>query len=169
LWIGGGAAGLLSTSGDRAAALVAVTVERPVFKRRLGLRLSAGAETPVSVSFANSSGSAEVLQLPVRMGAYVPIALGVGQLEPGIGVDLDVVAVTFAHGSTSETNLRSTPGIDAALGWALLLPHDIYIRALAQAVTEVPSNVVTAYNHTTIFAVPRFHLALGIELGVWFP
>jgi hypothetical protein len=167
-WVGGGIAGLLTTSGDRAgAALLAVAVERPVFKRRLGLRLSAGAQTRVSVSFAGES--ADVLQFPVRMGAYLPIALGVGQLEPGIGVDLDVIALNFTHGSTSQTNLRATPGIDAALGWALPLPHDFYIRALAQAVTEVPYDFVTASNNTTIFTNPRFHLVLGIELGVWFP
>ena len=167
-WVGGGVAGLLTTSGDRAgAALLAVAVERPVFKRRLGLRLSAGAETGISVSLATES--ADVLQFPVRMGAYLPIALGVGQLEPGIGVDLDVVAVTFTHGSASKTNLRAIPGVDAALGWALPLPHDFYIRALAQAVTQVPYNFVTASNNTTIFTPPRFHLALGIESGVWFP
>ena len=167
-WVGGGVAGLLTASGDRAgAALLAVAVERPVFKRRLGLRLSAGAETGLSVSLPTES--ADVLQFPVRMGAYLPIALGVGQLEPGIGVDLDVVAVTFTNGSTSKTNLRAIPGIDAALGWALPLPHDFYIRALAQAVTQVPYNFVTASNNTTIFTPPRFHLALGIELGVWFP
>ncbi len=167
-WVGGGIAGLLTTSGDRAAAaLLAVAFERPVFKRRLGLRLSAGAETRLSVSLPTES--ADVLQFPVRMGAYLPIALGVGQLEPGIGVDLDVVAVTFTNGSTSKTNLRAIPGIDAALGWALPLAHDFYIRALAQAVTEVPYTFVTASNNTTIFTPPRFHLLLGIELGVWFP
>jgi hypothetical protein len=167
-WVGGGIAGLLTTSGDRAgAALLAVAVERPVFKRRIGLRLSAGAQTRVSVSLPTES--AEVLQFPVRMGAYLPIALGVGQLEPGIGVDLDVIAVSFTHGATSKTSLRATPGIDAALGWALQLPHDFYIRAMAQAVTEVPYNFVTASNNTTIFTSPRFHLVLGIELGVWFP
>ena len=110
-----------------------------------------------------------MLRFPVRMGAYLPISLGVGQLEPGIGVDLGVVAVTFKHGSTSETHLGATPGIDAALGWALQLPHNFYIRALAQAVTEVPYHVVTTSNDTAIFTTPSFRLALGIELGVWFP
>jgi hypothetical protein len=181
-WIGGSAEGLLTTSGDRAAAaILAIAVERPVYRRRLGLRLSAGAETGVSISFATgssvcpttsgttSSCSADMLRFPVRMGAYLPLSLGIGQLEPGIGVDLDVVAVTFRHGSTSETHLGATPGIDAALGWALPLPHHIYIRALAQAVTEVPYHVVTASNNTAIFTTPSFRLALGIELGVWFP
>jgi hypothetical protein len=180
-WIGGSAEGLLTTSGDRAAAaILAIAVERPVFRRRLGLRLSAGAETRTSIPLPTGSTeggicqpsapcSAAVVQFPVRMGAYLPISLGVGQLEPGIGVDLGVVAVTFRHGSTSETHLGATPGIDAALGWALQLPHNIYIRALAQTVTEVPYNVVTASNDRTIFTTPSFRFALGIELGVWFP
>jgi hypothetical protein len=167
-WIGGGAAGIVTASGDRAAAaLLAIAVERPVFKRRLGLRLSAGAETGVSISLA--TGSADVLRFPVRMGAYLPILLGVGQLEPGIGVDLGVVAVSFTHGATSETHLGATPGIDAALGWALQLPHGIYFRSLAEAVTEVPYHVVTISNNKTIFTTPSFHFVIGIELGVWFP
>jgi hypothetical protein len=175
-WIGGSAEGLLTASGDRAgAAVLAITVERPAFGRRLGLRLSGGAETSVSVPVVTgecaqpNACSAEVLRFPVRMGAYLPISLGVGQLEPGIGVDLGVIAVTYRHESTSQTHLAATPGIDAALGWALPLPHHIYIRALAQAVTEVPYHVVTASNNTAIFTTPSFRLALGIELGVWFP
>jgi hypothetical protein len=178
-WLGGSAVGLLTTSGDRAAAAVlALAVERPVFKRRLGLRLSAGAETAVSIplptgststSSCSTGCSADVLRFPVRMGAYVPIPVGLGQLEPGIGVDLGVVAVTFTQGSTSDTHLRAAPGVDAALGWAVQLPHFIYIRSLAEAVTEVPYQLVTASNHTAIFTTPRFRLAVGIELGVWFP
>jgi hypothetical protein len=178
-WIGGSAEGLLTTSGDRAAAaILAIAVERPVSRRRLGLRLSAGAETTsVSVPFstgttvcpASDACSADVRQFPVRMGAYLPISVGVGQLEPGIGVDLDVVAATFRHGSTSQMRLGATPGIDAALGWALQLPHDFYVRALAQVVTEVPLHIVTASNNTTIFTPPSFRLALGIEFGLWFP
>ena len=167
-WLGASGVGLVTPSGDRAAAAtLAIAVERPVFKRRLGLRLSAGAETRVSVRFA--TGSAVVQQLPVRLGAYLPISLGIGQLEPGIGVDLDVLAVSFTHGSTSETHLGSAPGIDAALGWALQLPHDIYFRSLAEAVTEVRYYVVTASNNKAIFTTPSFRFALGIELGVWFP
>jgi hypothetical protein len=175
-WIGGAAVGLLTPSGERAGAVsLAIAHERPVFGRRLGFRLSAGVETELSIPVASGgcvSGnrcSAEVLQFPARIGAYLPISLGLGQLEPGIGGDLDVIAVTFAHGSTSETYLRFTGGIDAALGWALPLPHNIYIRTLAQAVIEAPFDVATISNHTAIFTTPSFRLALGIELGLWFP
>ncbi len=167
-WIGGGADGLLTASGDRAAAAVlAIAVERPVFRKRIGVRLSAGAETVVSIPV--KTGSADVLRFPVRLGAYLPVSLGIGQLEPGIGVDLGVIAVAFTHQSTTETHVGVTPGIDAALGWALPLPHNIYVRALAEGVAELRYRVVTASNNTTIFTTPSFSLVLGIELGLWFP
>jgi hypothetical protein len=166
-WLGIGLGGLLAP-GDRAgAAFLAIALERPLRKRRFGLRLSAGAETRTSVSFA--TGHADILQFPVRLGGYLPIALGIGQLEPGIGLTLDVISVPFTSGTTSETRFRASPGVDAALGWALPLPHDIYLRALAQAGTSVPYNVVTGPNHMTIYITPRFDLGGAIELGVWFP
>ena len=56
--------------------ILALTLERPVFGRRLGLRLSAGADTPLSVPLATES--ARVLRFPVRLGAYLPIVLGLG-------------------------------------------------------------------------------------------
>ncbi len=167
-WLGIGAGGLLTQSGDRAAtAHLAIAIERPVLRRRIGLRLSAGAETATSVSFA--MGHADVLQFPVRLGGYLPIVLGLGQLEPGIGLDLDVISGSFTQGRTSERHFRLSPGVDAALGWALPLPHDVYIRVLTVAGTAVPYQVVTDYNHTTILTTPRFDLEGAIEFGVWFP
>ncbi len=169
--LGLGAGALWPDTGSRASwATAAVAVERPAFRRRIGLRLSAGAETSVAVDFA--TGSAEVRQLPVRMGAYLPIALSLGRLEPGVGLDLDVVSVDFTRkagtGSNAENHLGASPGIDAALAWALMLPHGIYLRALVDAVTSVPYQVVTASNDTRIFNTPRFTLSLGLELGLWF-
>jgi hypothetical protein len=167
-WIGAGAGGLFTRSNSpRGAASLSIGVERPAFRRRLGLRLSAGVETAISVD--SGSDHANIRQFPVRMGAYLPIGLGFGQLEPGIGVDLDVISVAFSHGTTSSTEMRAAPGADLALGWALPMPHDIFLRALAQAGIEVPYQVVTASNDKTIFTSPRFDLLLGLELGVWFP
>jgi hypothetical protein len=167
-WLGASAGGLLTESGGLSgAASLAIGVERPVFGRRFGLRLSAGVETGVSADWA--TGHASIRQFPVRMGAYLPIVLGFGQLEPGIGVDLDVISVAFSPRTASTTELRAAPGADAALAWALPMPHDIYLRALAQAGIEVPYDVVTKLNNTTIFTSPRFDLLLGLELGLWFP
>jgi hypothetical protein len=171
--IGLGGGGLWPDTGGRTGwATLSVAVERPAFGRRIGLRLSAGAETKV-VSVTFPTGGANVVQIPVRMGGYLPVAVGFGQLEPGIGLNLDVVAVDFTHKTTpttpSQTRLVASPGIDAALGWAVMLPHAVYVRALAEAVTSVPYQVVTASNNMGIYDTPRFALRFGIELGVWFP
>ncbi len=171
-WIGASAGGLLTESGGRSgAASLAIGVERPVFRRRLGLRLSAGIEQGASVDWTTGQTAehASIRQFPVRLGAYLPIVLGFGQLEPGIGFDLDVISVAFSPGTGSTTELRFAPGADAALAWALPMPHDIYLRALAQAGIEVPYSVVTKLNNTTIFTSPRFDLLLGLEFGLWFP
>ena len=170
--VGLAAGGLFPSAEARTAwATLALAVERSAFRRRVGLRLSAGAETGV-VTILLPTGNADVRQFPVRMGAYLPIALGFGQLEPGIGLDLDVVAVDFTGqppGRPQRSTWVASPGVDAALGWALLLPHAVYLRALAEAVTSVPYQVVTASNHTGIFDTPRFELSLGLEFGAWFP
>jgi hypothetical protein len=167
-WLGAGAGGVLTeSSGRNGAVSLAIGVERPVFRRRLGLRLSAGVERSFSVDW--TTGQASIRQVPVRMGAYLPIGLGFGQLEPGIGIDLDVISVAFSHGTASTTEMRAAPGADVALAWALPMPHDIYLRALTQAGIAVPYNLVTALNNMTIFTSPRFDLLLGLELGVWFP
>jgi hypothetical protein len=170
--IGLGAGGLFPSTGARAAwATVAVAVEPAAFKRWLGLRLSAGGQREAAVVFDN--GSATILQFPLRLGGYVPIALGVGQLEPGIGLDLDLAVVSSSHlgatGTTSEIHLGASPGVDAALGWALLLPHAVYVRALAEGVTSIPYHVATTDKHTRIFDTPKFGLSVGLELGLWFP
>jgi hypothetical protein len=171
-WLGAGAEVLLTGSGQHAGVgALSIGVERPMWRRRIGLRLSAGVQTAglktdLAVDWRN--GHATIRQFPVRMGAYMAIPLGFGQLEPGVGVDLDVISVAFSDGPITETQMRASPGADAALGWALFLPHDIYVRASAQAGIEV-SYVLTASNNTTIFTTPRFDLSLGLELGVWFP
>ena len=166
-WIGAGGGGLFGTGGQSSSvASLSVGVERPFFKRRLGLQLSAAVQTN-AFAITWLPGHADIRQFPVRMGAYLPIPLGFGQLEPGAGVNLDVISVAFTDGSASGTQMRASPGADAALAWALFLPHDTYIRASAQAGIQV-SYVLTASNNTIIFTTPRFDLALGIELGVWF-
>jgi len=167
-WIGAGAGGLFAGQGQRSTvASLSTGVERPFFRRRLGLQLSTDVQTN-AFAIAWPTGHASIRQFPVRMGAYLPILLGIGQLETGIGVDLDVISVAFSDGPASGTEIRASPGADAALGWALFLPHDIYLRAAARAGIQV-SYALTTSNDTTIFTTPRFDLHLGIEFGVWFP
>ena len=39
-------------------------------------------------------------RFPLRLGAYWPVPLGVGQLEPGLGLDLDLISVSIPNDGT---------------------------------------------------------------------
>ena len=165
-WSLGASGGEQFGSGHATFASLAFALERPIETHRVGLRLSVGAQTGLAADLPTSHAS--LFQFPVRMEGFVPIRLPVGQLEPGIGVDLDVIAVAFDHDGMSGTHLRASPGVDAALGWDWLLPPNIYFRLYARAVTQVPYRVVTTSNDTTIFTTPREAALVGLEFGLWF-
>jgi hypothetical protein len=172
-WMGAAGGGRLGDSSTRQwLASLAFTVERPIRERRIGLRLSGGIDPGVTYQWSPSAGATDrvtLRQFPVRMGAYLAVPFGPGQLEPGIGVDLDVVSAAVTDVSGSRTRLSAGPGVDVALGWATLFRPDIYFRLLGLAGTEVPYRFVTALNQSPFWSTPRVYLDLGLELGLWFP
>ena len=89
------------------AALVALTFERPIAGRRVGFRISAGSATARPPR--RSGAKPPFARLPARVGAYLPIQLPLGQLEPGIGVGVNVITVGVTDDSAPATGLRA-PG-----------------------------------------------------------
>ena len=172
-WIGAAGGGRLGDSRTReAAASIALTVERPLGERRLGFRLSGGADPSVAYQWSASATATDQVtlrQFPVRMGGYLTVPLGPGQLEPGIGVDLDVISATVTDMTGSHTRLSASSGVDAAVGWAVLFRPDIFLRLLGLVGTEVPYHFVTTPNESPFWSTPRFFVDLGLELGLWFP
>jgi hypothetical protein len=165
------AAALAGRAGDGgardAAASIALAVEA-----RIGFRLSAGVGT------GSTAGPAVVetdfRRYPLRLGAYLPIALGVGQLEPGLGVDLDLISFSVSNdrvGQRAPTacsgGLCRSPGADAALGWSLSSSHHVYVRGLARAGISTPYDF--ALNGDQIWHTPRTYLEVALESGLWFP
>jgi hypothetical protein len=171
-WIGAGAGGRLGDASTReGSASIAFTVERLIRPPRVGLRLSAATNPSVTYQWSteNSTDDVTLRQFPVRMGAYLAVPLGPGQLEPGIGVDLDVISAAVTDTSGSRTHLSGSPGVDAAIGWAVRFRPGLYLRLLGGAGAEVPYHFVTAPNQTPFWSTPRVYLDLGLELGLWFP
>jgi hypothetical protein len=172
-WIGAAGSARLGDYDTRyASASIAFTLEGPLREHRIGLRMSAGTGDSVTYQWSASATAldhATVRQFLLRMGAYLAIPLGPGQLEPGIGLDLDTISVAVTDMSGSPTRLFASPGIDAAVGWALVFGPDIYLRILGDAGTEVPSHVLTTQNQSPFWSSPRVFVDLGLELGLWFP
>ena len=168
-WIGAAGSERIGDSSTRdGSASLAFTLERPILERRIGLRVSGGTDESVTYQWS-STESATLRQFPLRMGAYVAFPLGPGRLEPGVGVNLNVISASLTDMSGSSTKLNASPGGDAALGWALLFRPDIYLRALGGAGVEVPYHFVTSRNEMPFLRTPRFYLDFALELGFWFP
>jgi hypothetical protein len=139
------------------AALLAVGAER-----RFGLRLSGGVSNGTTVT--SSIGVASFRRLPFRLGAYLPLRLGPGVLEPGIGLDLE----EWGSPSLCVGRVCLNPGADLALGWSIRSAHQVYLRVLAEAGAAVGFRFVAPVN-TVIWSTPSTYLDLGLELGAWIP
>ena len=79
--------------------------------------------------------------------------LGVGQLEPGLGLDLDLISVSIPTMMARQLRLAvavlraacvAAPGADLALGWSVASTHHVYLRALARAGLSASYDFVTA-------------------------
>jgi hypothetical protein len=178
-WRWSAAAAVAGRAGDAgardASALIAVAVEG-----RIGFRLSGGVSTGTTATL--DTGQADFRRFPFRLGGYVPIRVGVGQLEPGLGVDLDLISFSV-RGDAGMTNLRlpescsgrlcRAPGADLALGWSYASSHHIFVRALARL------GLAASYNFDTLagsppmaerdWRTPSTYLEVGLESGLCFP
>jgi len=173
-WRWSAAAAIAGRAGDAdtrdASALIAFAVEG-----RIGIRLSGGVSSGTTIPL--DVGQVDFRRFPLRLGAYLPIAVGVGQLEPGLGFDLDLLSLSIRDDG-GRTDLQSpsfcsgrlcrTPGGDLALGWSVTSAHHVYLRALARVGASVSYNVVNG-NSDLIWRTPGTYLELAVESGLWFP
>lgn len=172
-WLGVAGGERLGDGGTREATVsLALAVERELWNHRIGLRLSAGADRGTTYSWTAASNvidHATLREVPLRMGVYLSLPLGPGQIEPGAGVDLDVISASLNDPSGTHNRLSAGPGGDAALAWSLRFRTNLYFRLLAAAGLEVPYHFVTTDNQSPFWSTPRVYLDLGLELGFWFP
>jgi hypothetical protein len=161
-------AGRAGDAGARdASALVAFAAEA-----RVGVRLSGGVSNGTSAAIDLRS-EATFRRYPLRLGAYLPIRTGIGQLEPGLGIDLDLVSVAANNGAPVRSPCSGgwcrSPGADLALGWSLASAHHVYVRALARAGVSASYDFVTTPKGDPIWRTPSTYLELALESGLWFP
>jgi hypothetical protein len=172
-WSVGGLASVRSDHGALGAAGLAVGVQG-----RIGLRLSGQITEADATTF--SFATAHFRRYPLRLGAFLPLRVGLGQLEPGIGLDWEEISLglthvtagpnaTLAHNSLCTGAFCASPGVDLALGWSAWSTHHVFVRALARAAVAVPYRFTAAQSGATVWSTPRTYLEAGIECGVWFP
>ena len=167
------AAAVAARTGDpgaRDAAMLTFTLEA-----RIGIRLSAGVSTGASAPL-EGTGQAVFRRFPLRLGAYWPVALGVGQLEPGLGLDLDLISLSIPNDGTQlrspascSGGLCRSAGADLALGWSIASTHHVYLRALARAGLSTAYDFLTGVNGDPVWRTPSTYLEVAVESGLRFP
>jgi hypothetical protein len=146
---------------------------------RVGLRLSAGVANGTTAPIGD--GQADFRRYPLRFAAYVPIRLSAGQLEPGVGLNLDLFSYATRNAgngvlhspSMCSGSLCLGPGADLALGWSFAPVQHVFIRALGRAGAAksyefVAQNRVNQ-NVAPIWRTPSTYLEVAVESGLWFP
>jgi hypothetical protein len=164
-----GAAGAERAGGGTVASLgLAAGVEH-----RIGLRLSGGITESDAVPLAYATG--HFRRYPLRLGAYLPVRLGPGQLEPGLGLDLEEISVGLsdvtAGAYLAPTSLCrgvfcASPGVDLALGWSAWSTHHVFVRALTRAQASVSYRFVA--DGKVIWSTPATYAEFALECGAWF-
>jgi hypothetical protein len=99
-WIGAAGGERLGDAGTHEATVsIALAVERSLWSHRIGLRLSGGADRGTTYRWTASpavTDRATLREVPLRMGVYLSLPFGPGQIEPGLGVDLDVISAAVS-------------------------------------------------------------------------
>jgi hypothetical protein len=172
-----GIAGRAGNAGARdASALLAFALEG-----HPGIRVSGG----ISNGATAALGSQQVAfrRFPLRVGGYLPIRIGIGQLEPGLGLDLDLISFTIRNDnggtglqkpSSCSGSVCTSAGADLALGWSYASVHHVYVRALARLGAGISYDFVSRNgnppaNGDPIWRTPGTYLELAVESGFWFP
>ena len=143
---------------------------------RIGVRLSG--QITQSETATLPFATAHFRRYPVRLGGYVPLRLGPGQLEPGIGLDVDEISIgltnvtagrTLGAASLCSGVFCASPGLDVALGWSAWSTHHVFARALTRVEVAIPYRFVAAESNAVVWSTPRTYLEAAIECGLWFP
>jgi hypothetical protein len=102
----------------------------------------------------------------MRVGLFLAVPLGPGQLEPGLGAGADLYVISVS-GRGAESRVRAAPFGDAAIGYALTVAGPVYLRVLSRIALAVPYDF-EALEGPVVWGTPRVYGEAGVELGFAF-
>lgn len=144
---------------------LALGVEGTGTGARPAARLSVGLAPLATAEWTNARASLE--RIPCRLGVYLRIPAGPGQLEPGVGGGADVLVVSV-HGPGTASGSHLAAFGDLSLGYTLSLFGPVYGRLLSRAALSAPYTFKTLAG-AEVWGTPRAYGEVGVELGVSFP
>jgi hypothetical protein len=140
--------------------------ERGLWGRRLSATITGGvsstrtAGTPVT----NGTSFATVQRMPFRVGLFVPLPWGPGQLEPGVRLGVDRLVATLGDG---QTDTQIGPRAELALCYRVTMLRRLFVRGGISGGVGVGDRW-TRKDGTTEIVEPQVYFKSGLELGFSF-
>ncbi len=140
--------------------------ERGLWSRRLAATISGGVSSSRKSDTAATNGSsfATLRRMPFRIGLFVPLAAGPGQLEPGVRVGVDWLVATVQNGQT-DTQIR--PRAELALCYRVAMLRRLFVRGGVSGGVGT-GDTWTRRDQTTELVEPQVYFKAGLELGFSF-
>jgi len=113
---------------------------------------------------------ATLRRMPFRLGFWIPILAGPGQVEPGVRVGVDWLFTTVGSSTvtgTNKTGSQTPVRGELALGYRLTVLRRVFVR-IGGAVGMGTGYDWRSGSNNRLFAESRYYVKTGLELGFSF-
>jgi hypothetical protein len=144
--------------------------ERGVLGRRLAATFTGGASLTGKAT-ATDGARATLHRMPFRVGFWVPIAAGPGQLEPGVRAGLDWLFLRLEpppSGGLARDGTFVSYRVELALGYRVNLARRFFARIGAAVGTGTGYDWHNDGGASHLFTEPTSYIKSGLELGFSF-
>ncbi len=138
--------------------------ERGLGGRRFAVTFTGGVSAAHRVP-ANETFTASLRRMPFRLGFWIPILAGPGQVEPGVRIGADLLSVTTSPSGPSST--QTAPRAELALGYRVTVLRRVFAR-IGAAVGAGNGYYWTGNSDKTVLTESRYYFRSGLELGFSF-
>jgi hypothetical protein len=143
--------------------------ERGLLGRRFAVTFTAGT-TKSKTNPAGGVYTATLRRMPFRLGFWIPIVAGPGQLEPGIRAGIDWLTSTQSPAdSAGPSQTRLAPSVEAALCYRVTMLRRLFARVGGSFGAGKRVDYVSPEDPPAqVYSEPRFYVKAGLELGFSF-
>ncbi len=157
--------------------------ERGVLGRRFAVTFTGGT-TRSHTNVAGNNYTATLRRMPFRLGFWIPILAGPGQLEPGVRAGIDWLSITQASPASAPGQPPAPPGQaqsqmapygEAALCYRVAVLRRLFARiggavGLGKGYDFPPPDSAGAqpFSGREVFSEPPVYVKVGLELGFSF-
>jgi hypothetical protein len=140
--------------------------ERGLAGRRFAVTFTGGMSAARHVTTPDAYNGM-LRRMPFRLGFWIPILAGPGQVEPGIRIGVDLLSTSLSStGSTNQASSQAPPRGELALCYRATVLRRVFARI--GAAVGAGNGYHWTSNGAPLFVESRYYFRSGLELGFSF-